>query len=65
MLPVCPTSYITAESLALVEEFFVRRRLGAMDFTRLSARRVDAFLLLEDELAKELRDVQRNARNPV
>jgi len=54
----CPKSYITAESEALVEEFLVRRRLGGLRFEELSARQVEAFLILE----KELSDEQRNTR---
>ena len=65
MLPVCPKSYVTAESLAWLEEFLTRRRLSAMEFARLNARQVDAFLILEDELAKELRDGQHNTRDAV
>src|SRR4029077_5534179 len=37
-LGTCPTSYITAESESLIEEFFVRKRLGAWGFDGLSAR---------------------------
>jgi hypothetical protein len=40
---------VTAESLGLVEEFLVRRRLGGLDFDELSARQVEAFLILEGE----------------
>lgn len=65
VLAVCPKSYITAESIGWVEEFLVRRRLSATNFAELSARQVDAFLVLENELAKELRDGQHNARNAV
>jgi len=49
----CPKSYITAESEGLVEEFLVRRRLGGTDFGELSARQVEAFLVLEQALAAE------------
>jgi hypothetical protein len=49
----CPQSYITAESEGLVEEFLVRRRLGGIDFDELSARQVEAFLVLEQALAAE------------
>jgi hypothetical protein len=43
----------------MVEEFFVLRRLGFGDFTgveRMSARKVDAFLILRDEMEREERD---------
>ena len=49
----CPKSSITAESEALVEEFFVRRRLGGMAFAELSARQVEAFVILESALVEE------------
>ena len=46
-LRTCPKPYITAESQTLVEEFFVRRRLRGMEFAELSARQVEAFVILE------------------
>lgn len=49
----CPQSYITAESEGLVEEFLLRRRLGGIDFGELSARQVEAFLVLEQALTAE------------
>ena len=49
----CPKSTISAESEALVEEFFVRRRLGGSAFEQLSARQVEAFVILESALAEE------------
>jgi predicted Ser/Thr protein kinase len=52
----CPKSFVTGESLALVEEFFVRRRLGIEDSIELEARKVDAFLILRDEMEREERD---------
>ena len=52
----CPKSLVTGESLALVEEFFVRRRLGIADSIDLEARKVDAFLILRDEMEREERD---------
>jgi len=54
----CPKSYISAESESLVEEFLVRRKLGGLRMDELSARQVEAFLILE----KELSDEQRNTR---
>ncbi len=50
----CPKPYITVESQSLVEEFFVRRRLQGFDSDGLSARQVEAFTILESELAAEL-----------
>jgi len=37
----------------LVEEFLVRHRLGGIDLSELSARQVEAFLVLEQALAAE------------
>jgi hypothetical protein len=62
-LTTCPKSYITAESLALVEEFVVRRRLGAMDLTDLSARQVEAFAVLEKAVISSRNDGQHNAES--
>jgi hypothetical protein len=58
----CPKSLVTGESMALIEEFFVRRRFGMHgsldlhDLFELDARRVDAFLILCDEMDREERD---------
>ena len=49
----CPVSYVTAESVGLVEEFLVRRQLGGMACEQLSARRAEAFVVLERELDRE------------
>jgi hypothetical protein len=53
----CPKSFITAESLAAIEEYFVTRQLGIPDSLDTEARKVDAFLLLKDLIVKEERDV--------
>jgi hypothetical protein len=45
-----------------VEEFFIRRRLGLMNEDRLTARQVEAFAILEKELAAETKYAQHNAR---
>jgi hypothetical protein len=45
---------ITAQSTAWLEEHGVRRRLGSPEQNGLTARQVEAFLLLEGELLKEL-----------
>jgi hypothetical protein len=52
----CPKSLITADSLALIEEFFVRQRLGVHGSLEMEARKVDAFLILRDEWEREERD---------
>ncbi len=61
-LRTCPKPYITAESETLVEEFFVRRRLGGMDLAKLSARLVEAFVILEKALTGKTIDGQHNTR---
>jgi hypothetical protein len=52
----CPKSLVTGESLALLEEFFVRRRLGVAESLEMEARKVDAFVILQDELEREEQD---------
>ena len=54
----CPKSFVTAQSIAWVEEYAVRRRFGQRDIDRVGARDVQAFLILEHELAKQ----EANAR---
>ena len=49
----CPRSYVTAESVGLIEEFLVRRQLGGAACEEMPARKVEAFLVLERELARE------------
>lgn len=59
-LNTCPKSYISAESEALVEEFLVWRRLGGAQLAALSARQVDAFMILDRALA-EVNRAQQSA----
>lgn len=59
----CPKSLITGESLALLEEFFVRRRLGMVDGMETPARKVDAFLILREEMEREERDVTSSSEH--
>jgi hypothetical protein len=54
----CPKSLVTGESLALVEEFFLRRRLQIAFTPELPARKADAFVILSDEMEREERDVK-------
>ena len=61
-LRTCPKPYITADSQTLVEEFFGRRRLRGMDFAKLSARQVEAFVILEKALTGKMSDGQHNTR---
>ena len=62
MLHECPRSYITAESECLVEDFLVRRRLGGMQFSELTARQAEAFLILEKALVTEMKNGQHDGR---
>jgi hypothetical protein len=64
-LGTCPRSFITAESLALLEEFAVRRRLGGTSAADLTARQADAFAILDRALAEELKNGRENTRSPV
>jgi len=49
----CPKSYVAARSVAWVEQFWVRKRLGEKGTAGLTARDVEAFLILERECAAE------------
>jgi hypothetical protein len=52
----CPTSVVSAQSLSWIEQFYVWRRLGAKYPGELSARDVEAFLILEGETRGEESD---------
>jgi len=52
----CPTSYITSESVALLEEFHAWKLLGVGGFYDLPARLVEALFILEKELRAESDD---------
>jgi hypothetical protein len=52
----CPKSFITGDSLALLEEYFVRRRLGIPESLETEARKTDAFLILRDLMESEERN---------
>jgi hypothetical protein len=49
----CPKSYISAQSVAWLEEFVVRRKLGQRWPENLGARAAEAFLILESEWEAE------------
>jgi hypothetical protein len=49
----CPKSYVTAESVGWIEEFLVRRELGGAVCEEMSARKVEAFVVLARELERE------------
>jgi len=52
-LATCPTSYITSESIAFLEEFHAWKLFGARSVDELPARLVEAIFLLENELRTE------------
>jgi hypothetical protein len=52
-LTTCPTSYVTSESIALLEEFHAWKLLGAGNVYELPARLVEAIFVLENELRAE------------
>jgi hypothetical protein len=56
---VCPKALITAQSLAWLEEFLVRRKLDQPWPEELRARDAEAFLILEAECEVEARDGRR------
>jgi hypothetical protein len=58
-LATCPTSYVTAESMALLEEFHAWKLLGAGHVHDLPARLVEAIFVLESELRTEGNDGQK------
>ena len=60
---ICPKSYITAESVGWVEEFLVRRRLGGIKLEELTARQVEAFLVLEKALGRERKHGEHSRRH--
>jgi hypothetical protein len=54
----CPKSSITPESLSWIEKFYAWKLAGGMDYRTMSARQVDAFSVLERELAAERKDAR-------
>lgn len=44
----CPKSLITAASRGWIEEYLAWKVLGGADYRTMSARQVDAFLVLEE-----------------
>lgn len=58
-LASCPTSYITSESIALLEEFHAWKLVGAGNVYELPARLVEAIFILESELRAEINDGQK------
>jgi hypothetical protein len=64
-LTECPKPVVTAESEALVEDYFVRRRLGGSTIADLTARQVEAFVILENALMEEKHNGERRTRNAI
>jgi hypothetical protein len=62
VLHECPKSYVNAESECLVEDYLVRRRLGGLQFSELTARQAEAFVILEKELLAEMKHGQQDRR---
>jgi hypothetical protein len=58
-LSSCPRSYITSESIALLEEFHAWKLLGGANPYDLPARLVHAIFILENELRTENNDGQK------
>jgi hypothetical protein len=58
---ICPRSLITAQSMAWLEEYLVRRKFRQTGIDGLGAREVEAFLILEHELTQA--NGGPNARN--
>ncbi|HYM09894.1 MAG TPA: hypothetical protein VEU62_04145 [Bryobacterales bacterium] len=57
----CPVSYVTGESVALLEDFYAHRALGgAREILEWPARRVDGFVALKSELMKV--ELERNGQ---
>jgi hypothetical protein len=52
----CPKSFISGESLSLLDEFFVNRALGIQPSAATPARTVDAFLILREQVGREERN---------
>ena len=50
----CPTSVVSAQSLAWIEQFYVWKRLGTNYPGELPAREIEAFLILEQEAQAEV-----------
>jgi hypothetical protein len=58
-LTTCPTSYVSPDSISLLEDFHAWKLFGTTDFYQLSARTVEAIFTLENELRQERDDGQQ------
>ena len=61
----CPRSSITAESETAVEEFLIWKRVGAAAAGELTARQVEAFVILENAMEREKRNGDGHTRDAV
>lgn len=52
-IDTCPTSYVSADSISWIEEFFAWKLSSGMDVRQLRAKSVDAFAILNKELQTE------------
>jgi hypothetical protein len=48
--------------MALLEDFLVRYRFGRANLEHMTAREADAFLILEEAVATEIKDGRHNSR---
>ena len=62
-LGTCPKSFITAESITMLEDFAVYRRLGRFDTNVLTARQADGFVFLERLIAREMKNGRQDTRS--
>ena len=51
----CPKSFVTAESVGWLEEFQAWKRFGYANVAEMTARQVEAMLVLEAELGEEVK----------
>jgi hypothetical protein len=58
-LTTCPNSYVTPDSIALLEEYHAWKVFGAQNVFDLPARLVHAIFILENELKAEANDGQK------
>jgi len=57
----CPVSYVTAESLVLIQEFVAWRQSVGVDLLSLPARTAEAFCILSNELKSEIKNEHQRA----
>ena len=53
----CPKSLVDGATMSMLEDFLVNRRLGIPVSFETPARKVDAFLILKEQMEREERDV--------